>query len=343
MVYALKPLLHARQQAYSAGQLRTLAIDVTPVCNLRCSYCYAETFVKSEPLELEAYQRTLEEAHQMGVFHYIFQGGEPILAPQRLEALIGFCHPESSYLNLISNGWAMTHERIAWLKDLHVDKITYSLDSSFPEAHDAVRGKGSHQRVLQAIDATLAAGLLCGISTVVTRESLYSQGFQQLYDFALSKDLRFHIQIAEPVGKWDARTDLLMRPEDSAYIERLYQQAPCLGNGQKLVHRDIFCGSSSHCPAATEFMSLSTDGECLPCNFLQFSLGNIRDHSLGAMRAAILDHPWFSDDHPHCICGEDTDFIQQYILPYAGVPKPLNAYAIFGLKALNPPAGNCGD
>ncbi|PIQ23186.1 hypothetical protein COW36_19200 [bacterium (Candidatus Blackallbacteria) CG17_big_fil_post_rev_8_21_14_2_50_48_46] len=338
-MYEQKPLLHARQAAHRPGQLRTLALDITPICNLKCSYCYAETFVKSKPIDLTVYKRLCDEAFEMGVFHYIFQGGEPILDPQRLEALIGYAHPESTYLNLISNGWAMTAERIDWLKDLQIDKITYSLDSGIPEEHDKIRGKGSHQRVLQAIEDTLKAGLLCGISTVVTRTSLYSEGFQMLYDFTLKKDIRFHIQIAEPVGKWDAQTDLLMRLEDSAFIEKLFHDSPTLSNGQKLIHRDIYGSlSSPNCPAATNFMSISANGECLPCNFLQYSLGRISEKPLSQMRSEILQSPWFSEKHESCICGEDAEFIEQFILPYAGQTKPLDAYSVFGLKALSPPS-----
>lgn len=42
-MYAEKPLLHLRQRAARPGQLRSIAVDVTPACNMTCSHCYAET------------------------------------------------------------------------------------------------------------------------------------------------------------------------------------------------------------------------------------------------------------------------------------------------------------
>ena len=103
-MYSEKPLLHERQRRHRPGALRTLSVDVTPACNMECSHCYAETFSKVEPVALDLLAVTLGEACDLGVFHFVFQGGEPIVAPARLEAIIGMCRPEQSYLNVVSNG-----------------------------------------------------------------------------------------------------------------------------------------------------------------------------------------------------------------------------------------------
>ena len=79
-----------------------------------------------------------------------------------------------------------------------------------------------------------------------------------------------------------------MTPDDSQYIKQLQINSPNLKNGQKMVNRDIYAGDSDHCPAGTEFMGLTADGELLPCNFLQYSLGNIREHSITEMREKLL-------------------------------------------------------
>lgn len=34
--------------------MRTVAIDVTPKCNMKCEHCYAEPFAHVEPVELIA-------------------------------------------------------------------------------------------------------------------------------------------------------------------------------------------------------------------------------------------------------------------------------------------------
>ena len=299
---------------------------------MSCPHCYAEPFRDVEPVALGDLKRALDEAWELGVFHWVLQGGEPIQDTERLEAIIGMAHPDESYINVISNGWGMTVEKIRWLKELKVDKIAFSMDSGLEAEHDANRMPGSYQKVLGAIENVLTEGLLTSISTVVTHQSLYSEGFRRAYEYAKEKGIRIDVQIAEPVGKWDGRKDILMTTADSRYVKELQMNCPILQNGQRMVNRDIFTGDSDHCPAGIEFMALTADGNLLPCNFLQFSLGNIRDKSIKKMRQSLLRSRWFDGKHGSCLCGEDPEFIRRFVIPYINNPKPLDASTIFELN-----------
>ena len=330
-MYSEKPLLHQRQKACRPGQLRTIALDVTSKCNMTCPKCYAETFVDKDPLPEDILIRTLDEFYELGVFHYVLQGGEASMVPKRLEIILRNCHPDETYINIISNGWGITKRKVQSLKSLKVDKIAFSLDSGIEQEHDEGRMQGSFNWVMRAIDTVLEEGLLSSISTVVTHESLYSEGFNLALEFARDRQIRIDVQIAEPVGKWDGRRDILITSEDSAYIKKLQQDMGRLANGQMMISRDIYTGSADHCPAATEFMSLSIDGELLACNFLQFSLGNVHDYTVANMRKAIMQSPWFDGEHPNCIIGEDHRFIEQFVDPYVGKEKPLDAYEVFDI------------
>ncbi len=335
-MYSLKPRLHLRQKQHKHGDLRTLSLDVTSTCNLKCAKCYAEVFAGTKPVALEVLKKAVDEAYRLGVYHYVLQGGEPITEPSRLEAILRMIYPEETYINVVSNGWMMTSERIRWLKDLNVDKISFSLDSGIEKEHDAERGAGSYARVLEAIDDVLAQGLLSSISTVVTHQSLYSKGFKLAYDHAQKKGIRIDVQIAEPVGKWDGRREILMTPEDTRYIKELQIKSPFLSNGQRMVSRDIYSGDRDHCPAGGEFMAIANDGSVLPCNFLHYSLGNIRDRSLADMRQDLLTCGWFDGKHPVCLCGEDREFIDKFVMPFVGKQKPLDAYELFDLNRRDP-------
>lgn len=331
-MYSQKPKLHKRQKAHKMGELRTISLDVTPLCNMKCACCYAETFARVKPVRLDILGKAMDEAYELGVYHYVFQGGEPICDPNRLESILKMCHPDETYINVVTNGWNMSLEKIHWLKDLKVDKITFSLDSGIEEEHDSRRARWSFGKVMEAIDNVLDIGLLVSISTVVTHQSLYSAGFDKAYQYAKSKGIRMDVQIAEPVGKWDGRKEYLMTSEDSEYIKKLQLSCPVLANGQRMINRDIFTGNRDHCPAVAEFMEISADGQILPCNFLQFSLGNIINVTITEARNNLLTSSWFDGKHPKCLCGEDYDFIDTFIMPNVGKPKPLDAYEIFNLK-----------
>lgn len=330
-MYSRKPKLHERQRVYKSGNLRTIALDVTPRCNMKCPHCYAETFASVQPVDLKVLHKALNEAYELGVVHYVLQGGEPIQDSERLEAILKMIHPDETYINVVSNGWGMTLDKVKWLKDLKVDKIAFSLDSGIKEEHDANRCPGSYKRVLAAIEYVLQEGLLTSISTVVTHDSLYSFGFQHAYDIALKKGIRMDVQIAMPVGKWDGCKDKLITEKDAKYIKALQLNGPILANGQRMINRDIFSGECDHCPAGTEFMGLTADGQLLPCNFLQFSLGNIQEKTIFEMREMLLTSGWFNGKQPCCIGGEDNKFIDAFITPFVTDTKPLDACKIFQL------------
>lgn len=329
-MYSKKIKLHQRQELWEQGQLRTIALDVTPLCNMNCDRCYAYTFRKSKPINLKILKKALDEAYEMGVHHYILQGGEPTYDFKRLKEIIKICHPDETYINVVTNGWNIFLDKIKQLKALEVDKITFSLDSGIKEEHDKNRMKDSFDRVMKGIDNTIAEGLSVSISTVITNENLYSEGFNKLLELVESKEIRLDIQIAMPVGRWDGNMRYLVTPEDSRYVKKLQMEYPILSNGQKMINRDLFnYGGSDHCPAGTEFLAIATNGEVLPCNFLQFTLGNIKNKSLTEMRDRLLQIKWFDGKHPNCLCGENMDFIEKYILPNTNKQKPLCAFKYF--------------
>lgn len=331
-MYQEKPLLHKRQKAYQKGQLRTIALDVTTKCNMNCDHCYADTFAAAEQLDLAYFKPVFDEAYALGVHHYVLQGGEAIVDESRLEAIIDMIYPDETYINVVSNGWMMQKECIAWLKALKVDKIAFSLDSGIEAEHDQRRKKGSFKRVLEAIDRVQEEGMLTSISTVVTHQSLYGDGFKKVLEIASAKKIRLDVQIAMPVGKWDGRKDILITPEDARYIRKLRDESPVLPNGQQLINRDVFnYGGNDHCPAGGGFMGITADGHVLPCNFCQFSLGNISHKTLGRMRSDLIQNQWFNGTIPRCLLGEDAEFFDTYVRPYVNEKKPLDAYELFQL------------
>lgn len=330
-MYSEKPKLHEREKNRKQPGLKSLVLDVTNKCNMKCSFCYAEPFAKTEPVDLVVLKKALDEAYDMGVSHICLMGGEVCADYERLKAIIPLTHPDETYLNIVSNGWGMSKERISELRHMWIDKITFSVDSGIEKEHDKSRMPGSFKRIMEAIDNVKAEGLQAGISTVVTHTSLYSEGFKKAYDIAKEKGIRFDVQIVEPVGKLDGIQDDLITKEDADYIYKLYEASPIVDDGRKMIKRDLYRNGVS-CPAGKEFMSISADGNFLPCNFLQASLGNIKDRSLKEMREDLLKSKWFSEEHAYCLMGECKQFFDEFVYPNKDKKKPLDAYKLFCLK-----------
>ncbi len=329
-MYAEKKKLHEREKSWRPGQLRTIALDVTSKCNMACPHCYADPFMNREMVDLDTLAQALEEAWRLGVIHYVLQGGEPTVSPKRLAAIIGMIHPEETFVNVVSNGWNMDRDVVRWLRELQVDKITLSLDSGLEKEHDQNRAEGSFARVVRAIDMILAEGLVCSISTVVTHETLYGEGFAAACRLAQEKGIRVDVQIAMPVGNWEGDTRLLISEKDARFISELRTKVPPLANGRPMLHRDVYRGDEVHCPAGTEFVAITADGHVLPCNFLQHSFGRIGERSLARMRENMLRCHWFGNEFDHCLGGENHEYISKCILPFVKHEKPVPAGKVYG-------------
>ncbi|MCB1049035.1 MAG: radical SAM protein [Acidobacteria bacterium] len=322
-MYARKPSLHQKQRNHKPGHLRTVALDVTGLCNMTCSFCYAEPFKKATPLSDAQMQTLLAELHRMGVFHYVLQGGEAILDKRRLALILNHCRPEECFITLVTNGWHMDEATVKQLTEWQVDKICFSLDSGLPHEHDQSRQEGAFQRVIDGLERVKAAGLLASLSTVVTHQNLHSPGFESLLVLAQTHQVRLEIQIAQPVGLWDGKREGLITAEDAAFIKDLQSLLARLPNGQNQIHRDIYCGICDHCPAGAEFLSISVDGHVFPCNFLQFSFGRVGQKPIREIYAEITQIPWFQAQEPRCPPGESRVFFDQYIAPFVHLKKPL--------------------
>lgn len=331
-VYQMKPKLHYRQNLYKAGQLRSIAMDVTTKCNMECAHCYAKTFENQPEIPLSTIEKLVEELYELGVFHYVLQGGEPLVEFERLLSIIAMIRPEETYVNVVSNGWLMSKEKIKLLKAAGVDKICFSIDSGVREEHDANRKIGSFDRTLQALQDVLDEGLHASLSTVITKGSPHGESFGKALKIAQRMKVRLDIQVAMPVGQWDGQTANLITTEDAAYIKSLRNNLPKTANGQYAVHRDIFTGDCDHCPAGSEFMAVTATGQVLPCNFIQYTLGTIGETPIKEMRESIMRLKWFQGKHPICLLGEDRDFVEQFVTPYVGTDKPLQACEVFKLS-----------
>src|SRR5271157_5231575 len=123
--------------------LRTVDIMTTKACNCRCEHCFAESFTwkgrQATPLSTDEMVAAIGEFRGCGAFHFTLQGGEPFLHPD-LDALVAARKPAESYITIVTNGAAVSREKLAHVYRLGVDKIAVSIDSTFSAEHDDFRG-----------------------------------------------------------------------------------------------------------------------------------------------------------------------------------------------------------
>jgi cyclic pyranopterin phosphate synthase len=156
--------------------LRDLRISVTDRCNFRCVYCMPKEVYgrdhhfleRRELLTFEEIARVARTFAATGVKKIRITGGEPLVR-RELERLIELLAALDVDLTLTTNGSLLPAKAQA-LADAGLDRITVSLDSLDDATFRALNDVDFPvDRVLEGIDAAVAAGLPVKVNAVVKR------------------------------------------------------------------------------------------------------------------------------------------------------------------------------
>ena len=135
------------------------------LCNIECTHC----FISSSPqnrshgmLSLADVERRLAEARELGVREYYFTGGEPFMNRDMLAILEVTLRQGPA--TVLTNGMLLRPETCARLRELfdaseYSLDIRVSLDGFDPQSHDAIRGLGVWDKVMDGLRNLAAAGL----------------------------------------------------------------------------------------------------------------------------------------------------------------------------------------
>lgn len=161
-------------------QVTYLRLSVTDRCDLRCSYCMAETMQflpKKDLLTIEELDRVCRAFIQRGVQKIRITGGEPLVRkgmPELFERLGHYLDQGLTELTLTTNATQLAlHAEM--LARNGVKRINVSLDSLNADVFERITRRGKLQQVLEGIDAGLAAGLKIKINTVALKHENYDE------------------------------------------------------------------------------------------------------------------------------------------------------------------------
>ncbi|MEP1142811.1 MAG: GTP 3',8-cyclase MoaA [Henriciella sp.] len=161
-------------------QVTYLRLSVTDRCDLRCSYCMAETMQflpKKDLLTIEELDRVCRAFIQRGVQKIRITGGEPLVRkgmPELFERLGHYLDQGLTELTLTTNATQLV-QHAEMLARNGVKRINVSLDSLNADVFERITRRGKLQQVLEGIDAGLAAGLKIKINTVALKHENYDE------------------------------------------------------------------------------------------------------------------------------------------------------------------------
>ena len=149
-----------------------LTWELTYACNLACSHCLSSSG-RRDPRELSTAQAkaVIDELQRMQVFYVNIGGGEPTVRADFWE-LLDYATAHDVGVKFSTNGIRLDAEaarRIA--ANSYVD-VQISVDGATAEVNDAVRGQGSYDVAVQALQHLADVGVSAKLSVVCTRHNI---------------------------------------------------------------------------------------------------------------------------------------------------------------------------
>jgi len=132
---------------------RTVDVEITSRCNLRCSYCYFfdNPDVRYQDLPSSEWLEFFDKLGQCAVMNVCLAGGEPFIRKDLSELIEGIVQNRMRF-SILSNGTLIEDEIAAYIADTgRCNYVQVSIDGSRPEIHDTCRGKGSFAKAIRGI------------------------------------------------------------------------------------------------------------------------------------------------------------------------------------------------
>lgn len=163
---------HEYGRAYGMEKaVRYLTLVLTTGCNLRCSYCYRGESGQHAAMPLDAALDALSAAHAGGApFHVQLTGGEPLLEPELLRAIIGHIRRENmtATVGVQTNATLLSPDMAGFLRE-HAVLVGVSVDGA-PRIQEKTRGNA--RALLRGLAVLETAGAPFRVTTVLVRDTL---------------------------------------------------------------------------------------------------------------------------------------------------------------------------
>ena len=261
-----------------------LTWELTYACNLQCVHCLSSSGQRDErELSTDEAKKILDDLRDLQVFYINIGGGEPMVRRDFFE-LLEYSVANGIGVKFSTNGAFIDEAKAQRLAAMDYLDIQISLDGVDAATNDAVRGEGSYDMAIRAMENLKAANFgQFKISVVVTRHNV-----SQLDQFKALADhygAQLRITRLRPAGR-GADTWHELHPTNAQQRE-IYNWL--LKHGENVLTGDSFfhlnaLGESlpglNMCGAGRVVCLIDPIGDVYACPFVihdEFKAGNVRD------------------------------------------------------------------
>jgi SynChlorMet cassette radical SAM/SPASM protein ScmE len=154
---------------------RSLSLEITSRCNLRCRYCYFfnNPVIEYRDLSTAEWLAFFDELGSLGVMTVTLAGGEPFIR-EDLRELVGGIVRNKMRFSFLSNGSLITDEMAAFLAGTgRCEYVQVSVDGSTAEVHDSCRGKGAFEGAIRGIRILQRHGIFVAVRVTIHRGNVH--------------------------------------------------------------------------------------------------------------------------------------------------------------------------
>ena len=254
-----------------------ILLDPTSACNLHCTGCWAAEYGNKLNLSYDEIDDIIRQGKELGVYMYIYTGGEPMV---RKKDLIRLCEKHDDCIFLCFTNGTLIDEEFA--DDmLRVGNFIPAISlEGFESATDQRRGEGVYQKATKTMELLKRKKLIYGISACYTSANFESITSEEFYDSLIDMGAYFiwyfHYM---PVGN-DASPELMPNPEQRTETYRRIRHyratkplfAMDFQNDAEYVQGCIAGGR--------RYFHINANGDIDPCVFVHYSDSNIREKTI---------------------------------------------------------------
>lgn len=310
-VYGTKTIRKMREK-YQCNVPWLILMDPTSACNLHCTGCWAAEYGNKLNLTFDELDSVVTQGKKLGVYFYMFTGGEPLV---RKADLVKLCekHHDCAFL-AFTNGTLVDQAFCDDLKRIGNLYLAISLEG-FSEVNDLRRGEGVFGKVMHAMELMKQNGLVFGTSICYTSKNCETVTSDEFVDLMIEKGCRYAMYFHYmPVGN-EASVELLPTPEQRILVKDRVRAIRNMTTGKGIFTMDFqndgeYVGG---CIAGgRNYFHINANGDAEPCVFIHYSGANIRTHSL----LEILKQPLFMAYH------DNQPFNENHLRPCPMLENP---------------------
>lgn len=276
------------------GRLLSIEVEMTRVCNLRCTYCYSSAG-KPLPneLSLDEIRGVVAQAVALGARKIVvLGGGEPTLYPH-LRELIDYLAGLPVTIELFTNGILIDRDLARFLYAKKVS-VVVKRNAADAETQDRLAGvPGTFKRIQEGMACLFLAGYPdaehgLGVQTIICRQNL--EQIPALWRWARDRKIHPYFECMTTQGRASAHKDLDVSVEELHRVFKDLARIDAEEYGVEWAPHPPLAGSA--CSRHHYSMLVKSDGTVYPCVGVEIDLGNIRTTTLAEI---IRTHPVVND------------------------------------------------